>query len=66
MFKELCATLFLLCNPLLNGFDFSYDLSNSSGRDPVNAQSYQEHSFNQSTQQAYYFVEDLNKLNSLS
>ena len=24
MFKELCATLFLLCNPLLNGFDFNY------------------------------------------
>ena len=27
MFKELCATLFLLCNPLLNGFDFSYDIN---------------------------------------
>ena len=25
MFKELCATLFLLCNPLLNGFAFNYD-----------------------------------------
>ena len=25
MFKELCATLFLLCNPLVNGFDFNYD-----------------------------------------
>ena len=25
MFKELCATLFLLCNPLLNGFTFNYD-----------------------------------------
>ena len=25
MFKELCATLFLLCNPLLNGFKFNYD-----------------------------------------
>ena len=24
MFKELCATLFLLCNPLVNGFDFNY------------------------------------------
>ena len=24
MFKELCATLFLLCNPMINGFDFSY------------------------------------------
>ena len=23
MFKELCATLFILCNPLLNGFDFN-------------------------------------------
>jgi len=27
MFKELCATLFLLCNPLLNGFDFRYDIN---------------------------------------
>ena len=27
MFKELCATLFLLCNPLLNGFDFNYDIN---------------------------------------
>tara|TARA_R100001244_G_C5127120_1_gene124893 strand:- start:46 stop:627 length:582 start_codon:yes stop_codon:yes gene_type:complete len=27
MFKELCATLFLLCNPMLNGFDFSYDIN---------------------------------------
>ena len=27
MFKELCATLLLLCNPLLNGFDFSYDIN---------------------------------------
>ena len=27
MFKELCATLFLLCNPLLNGFDFSYNIN---------------------------------------
>lgn len=25
MFKELCATLFILCNPLLNGFTFNYD-----------------------------------------
>tara|TARA_R110000824_G_scaffold61978_3_gene164422 strand:- start:643 stop:1224 length:582 start_codon:yes stop_codon:yes gene_type:complete len=27
MFKELCATLFLLCNPMINGFDFSYDIN---------------------------------------
>ena len=27
MFKELCATLFLLCNPLINGFDFNYDIN---------------------------------------
>ena len=27
MFKELCATLFLLCNPMLNGFDFNYDMN---------------------------------------
>ena len=27
MFKELCATLFLLCNPMLNGFDFNYDIN---------------------------------------
>ena len=27
MFKEVCATLFLLCNPLLNGFDFNYDIN---------------------------------------
>ena len=27
MFKELCATLFLLCNPLLNGFDFNYNIN---------------------------------------
>ena len=27
MFKEECATLFLLCNPLLNGFDFNYDIN---------------------------------------
>ena len=27
MFKELCATLFLLCNPIINGFDFSYDIN---------------------------------------
>jgi hypothetical protein len=26
MFKELCATLFLLCNPLINGFDFNYNI----------------------------------------
>ena len=25
MFKELCATLFILCNPLLHGFTFNYD-----------------------------------------
>ena len=27
MFKELCATLFLLCNPILNGFDFNYNIN---------------------------------------
>ena len=27
MFKELCATLFILCNPLLNGFDFNYNMN---------------------------------------
>ena len=27
MFKELCATLFILCNPMINGFDFSYDIN---------------------------------------
>ena len=27
MFKELCATLLVICNPLLNGFDFSYDIN---------------------------------------
>jgi uncharacterized FlgJ-related protein len=27
MFKELCATLFVLCNPLLNGFDFNYNMN---------------------------------------
>jgi hypothetical protein len=27
MFRELCATLFLLCNPMLNGFDFNYDMN---------------------------------------
>ena len=27
MFKELCATLFLLCNPMLNGFDFNYSIN---------------------------------------
>ena len=27
MFKELCATLFLLCNPLLSGFNFNYDIN---------------------------------------
>ena len=27
MFKELCATLFILCNPIINGFDFSYDIN---------------------------------------
>ena len=27
MFKELCATLFILCNPLVNGFDFNYSMS---------------------------------------
>ena len=27
MFKELCATLFILCNPLLNGFDFNYSMN---------------------------------------
>ena len=25
MFKELCATLLVICNPLLNGFDFNYE-----------------------------------------
>ena len=24
MLKELCATLLILCNPVLNGFDFDY------------------------------------------
>ena len=27
MFKELCATLFVLCNPILNGFDFNYSMN---------------------------------------
>ena len=27
MFKELCATLLVICNPLLNGFDFNYDMN---------------------------------------
>jgi len=27
MLKELCATLFILCNPMINGFDFSYDIN---------------------------------------
>tara|TARA_R110000824_G_scaffold8695_2_gene39324 strand:- start:318 stop:899 length:582 start_codon:yes stop_codon:yes gene_type:complete len=27
MFKELCATLLILCNPMLDGFDFSYDIN---------------------------------------
>ena len=27
MFKGLCATLLVICNPLLNGFDFSYDIN---------------------------------------
>ncbi len=27
MFKELCATLFILCNPILNGFDFNYSMN---------------------------------------
>ena len=27
MFKELCATLFILCNPMINGFDFNYDIN---------------------------------------
>ena len=27
MFKELCATLFLLCNPMINGFDFNYEMN---------------------------------------
>ena len=27
MFKELCATLFILCNPMVNGFDFNYDFN---------------------------------------
>ena len=27
MFKELCATLLVICNPLLNGFDFNYDIN---------------------------------------
>ena len=27
MFKELCATLFLLCNPILNVFDFNYNIN---------------------------------------
>ena len=32
MFKELCATLFLLCNPLLNGFTFNYESAGISAR----------------------------------
>jgi len=27
MFKELCATLLVICNPLLNGFDFNYGMN---------------------------------------
>ena len=27
MFKELCASLFVLCNPLINGFDFNYSIN---------------------------------------
>ena len=27
MIKELCATLFILCNPIINGFDFNYDIN---------------------------------------
>ena len=27
MFKELCATLLVICNPLLNGFDFNYEIN---------------------------------------
>ena len=27
MFKELCAPLFVLCNPLINGFDFNYSIN---------------------------------------
>ena len=27
MLKELCATLFILCNPMINGFDFNYDIN---------------------------------------
>ena len=27
MFKELCATLFVLCNPMINGFDFNYSIN---------------------------------------
>jgi len=27
MFKELCATLLIICNPLLNGFDFNYEIN---------------------------------------
>ena len=27
MFKELCATLLILCNPMLDGFEFSYDIN---------------------------------------
>ena len=25
MLKELCATLLILCNPILSGFDFDYE-----------------------------------------
>ena len=31
MFKELCATLFILCNPMINGFDFNYDINPRDG-----------------------------------
>ena len=27
MLKELCATLFILCNPMINGFDFNYSIN---------------------------------------
>ena len=40
-------------------FDFSFDLSNSSGREVVESYSYSPYEFTQSTQQAFYFIESI-------
>ena len=40
-------------------FDFSFDLSNSSGREVVEDYSYSPYEFTQSTQQAFYFIESI-------